>query len=40
MVLKVLPGFYQSNLDLVAFALPVHAGVALGLIGITPARVG
>ena len=40
MLLKVLPGFYQSNLDLVAFALPVHAGVALGLIGITPARVG
>jgi uncharacterized membrane protein len=36
LLLKVLPAFYQSNLDLVAFALPVHAGVLLGLSSITP----
>ncbi len=30
LVMKLLPGS-QANLDLVAFALPVHAGVALGL---------
>lgn len=30
LVLKLLPGS-QGNLDLIAFVLPVHAGVALGL---------
>lgn len=31
LVLKVVPLFHQSNLDLIAFALPVHAGLYLGL---------
>ncbi len=38
MVLKALPGFYQSNIELIALALPVHAGVALGLLGAAPSR--
>ena len=31
LVLKLLPGFHQANGELVALALPVHAGVWLGL---------
>jgi hypothetical protein len=33
LLLKALPAFYQFNIELIALALPVHAGVALGLIG-------
>jgi len=36
-VLKIVPGFHQSNLDLIALALPVHAGVWLGLRSRPPA---
>jgi hypothetical protein len=32
LVVKLLPGFQQKNLELIALALPVHAGVALGLV--------
>lgn len=35
--LKLVPGFHQSNLDLVALALPAHAGVWLGLRSRSPA---
>ena len=38
LLLKVLPAFYQSNLELIVLVLPVHAGVALGLTGLTPRR--
>jgi hypothetical protein len=31
LLIKVSPAFHQSNLDLIALALPVHAGVLLGL---------
>lgn len=31
MVLKVLPGFDQANLQVIALALPAHLGVVLGL---------
>jgi hypothetical protein len=31
LVLKVLPGFDQANLQVIALALPVHLGVAAGL---------
>lgn len=30
-LIKVWPAFHQSNLDLIALALPAHAGVLLGL---------
>jgi peptidoglycan/LPS O-acetylase OafA/YrhL len=30
-LLKLLPAFYQSNLDLIALALPAHLGVLAGL---------
>jgi uncharacterized protein DUF4105 len=36
-VLKIVPGFHQSNLDLIALALPAHAGVWLGLRSRPPA---
>ncbi len=32
LLLKALPAFYQSNLELIALALPIHAGVLLGLL--------
>ncbi len=38
LLLKALPAFYQSNLELIALALPVHAGVFLGLSGAAPRR--
>lgn len=40
LALKVLPGFYQKNLDIIALLLPVHLGIALALAGgsIVPAR--
>jgi hypothetical protein len=31
LLIKLWPAFHQSNLDLIALALPVHAGVLLGL---------
>jgi hypothetical protein len=31
LVIKIVPGLHQSNLDLIALALPVHAGVWLGV---------
>jgi hypothetical protein len=31
LVLKLVPGFYQVNGSIIAFALPAHAGVAAGL---------
>lgn len=36
LLLKVLPGFDQRNLDVIALALPAHAGVWLGLRGRAP----
>ncbi|HEU5219722.1 MAG TPA: DUF4105 domain-containing protein [Gemmatimonadales bacterium] len=36
LALKVLPSFYQSNLELIALALPVHAGLVLGLSRAVP----
>jgi hypothetical protein len=31
LVLKLMPGFYQVNGSIIAFALPAHAGLAAGL---------
>ena len=31
LVLKVLPGFDQANVQVIALALPAHLGVAAGL---------
>jgi hypothetical protein len=36
LVIKLVPGFHQSNLELIALALPVHAGVWLGLRSPAP----
>lgn len=36
LVLKLLPAFYQSNLDLITLALPLHAGITVGLLGSVP----
>lgn len=36
LVLKLLPAFHQSNLELLALALPIHAGVWLGLRNPVP----
>lgn len=36
LVLKLLPAFRQSNLELVALALPIHAGLWLGLRNRAP----
>jgi len=33
LVLKVLPGFDQANVQVIALALPAHVGVAAGLRG-------
>lgn len=40
LVMKVLPGFYQENHDIIALLLPTHIGLALALAGgdIVPAR--
>ena len=37
LALKAVPGFHQSNLDLISLALPVHAGVWLGVRSRAPA---
>ena len=39
LVLKLLPQFYQINGQVIALALPAHAGVAAGLWKLTRARV-
>ena len=39
LVLKLLPQFYQINGQVIALALPAHAGVAAGLWRLTRARV-
>jgi hypothetical protein len=38
--LKILPSFYQENLDIIALLLPVHLGIAMALAGggIVPRR--
>lgn len=36
LLLKALPAFYQSNLELIVFALPIHAGVWAGLRSPAP----
>lgn len=38
--MKIIPSFYQENLEIIALLLPVHLGVALALAGgrIWPAR--
>lgn len=40
LALKILPGFYQDNLQIISLLLPVHLGIALALAGgsIVPAR--
>jgi hypothetical protein len=40
LALKILPGFYQKNLQIIALLLPIHLGIALALAGgrIGPAR--
>ncbi|MDP9179177.1 MAG: DUF4105 domain-containing protein [Gemmatimonadota bacterium] len=40
LVIKILPGFHQENLDIIALLLPTHLGLALALAGgdIVPAR--
>lgn len=35
LALKVLPGFHQSNIEMIGLILPVHAGLLLGLRGAT-----
>jgi hypothetical protein len=36
LLLKLLPAFHQSNLELIALALPIHTGVWLGLRNPSP----
>ncbi|MDQ3223892.1 MAG: hypothetical protein M3Q75_10555, partial [Gemmatimonadota bacterium] len=31
LVLKVVPAFYQVNSEIIALALPIHLGVAVGV---------
>jgi len=40
LALKILPGFHQKNVDIIALLLPAHLGIALALAGgsIVPAR--
>jgi hypothetical protein len=40
LALKILPAFYQQNLQIIALLLPLHLGIALALAGgsIVPAR--
>ncbi|HYN82693.1 MAG TPA: DUF4105 domain-containing protein [Gemmatimonadaceae bacterium] len=40
LVMKILPGFYQENHEIIALLLPTHLGLALALAGgdIVPAR--
>ena len=33
LALKILPGFYQDNLQIIALLLPIHLGIALALGG-------
>lgn len=36
LLLKLLPAFHQSNLELIALALPIHAGLRFGLSSPAP----